>query len=265
MNAKEEGNAGEKPATAARGRQLRKWVIGAIGTVLLAAVVAFVSGLGSKAAEGIGDSEEAPISYSVEEQPTACFSGTFLPRNTAKDVLAQPADPSLELMEMDPASAAVDRDMVQVAIQGESERKVTLTGIEFHVEDLPPPEGAAFSFPCGSPTVGRVLEVDLDTIPPKITASSAEVGGAVGTYRGRPLSRPIQFPWTVSLTDPLLLHIIATTDRCHCAWTAEIPWVSGSKRGVIPVDNGGEGFRLVNSEDVDNYGVGSGGAWANTG
>jgi hypothetical protein len=263
MNGQAEGNSEAKPA--ARGQRVRKWVAGGIGTIALAAAVAFASGLGDRAAESVGNSEDAPISFSLEEISPSCFSGTFLPEETAEEVLAQPADPAVELMKLDPAAAAAGRDMVQVAIQGESERKVTLTGIEFIVESSSPPKGAAFYFPCGDATVGRVLEVDLDTVPPQITASSAEVGGSLGTYEGRPLSRPIRFPWTVSLTDPLLLHIVATTDRCYCAWTAEIAWVSGSKRGVIPVDNEGEGFRVIDSEEVDSYGVGPGGSWAGTG
>ncbi|HEX6152642.1 MAG TPA: hypothetical protein VFZ19_03880 [Solirubrobacterales bacterium] len=171
----------------------------------------------------------------------------------------------MELMKLDPAAAAAGRGMVQVAIQGESERKVTLTGIEFQVERSPPPEGAVFDFPCGGSTVGRIIEVDLDPIPPQITASSAEVDGSLGTIRGRPLSRPIRFPWTVSLTDPLLLYVIAASDRCYCAWTAEIPWVSGSQRGVISVADEGDGFQVIAADDVDSYGIGSGGRWAPTG
>ena len=267
MSEREESSDEGKPAASApsNGRQLRKWVVGGIGTVALAGAVAFAGGLGNRAAESVGNSEDAPIGYSVEEQSPNCFSGTFLPEDAAEEVLAQPADPAVELMKLDPAAAAAGRDMVQVAIQGESEREVTLTGIEFRVESSPPPEGSAFYFPCGDALVGRALVVDLDTVPPQITASSAEVGETLGTYQGRPISRPIRFPWTVSLTDPLLLHIIGTTDRCHCTWTAEIPWVSGSKRGVISVDNEGEGFRVISPSDADSYGAGPSGRWVRAG
>ncbi|HEX7279755.1 MAG TPA: hypothetical protein VF255_09050 [Solirubrobacterales bacterium] len=252
-------------ATPSQSRKLRKWAAGGIGAVVLAGAVAFASGLGNRAAESVGKSESAPISYSVEELSPACFSAVFLPEDAAQEVLGDPADPAVELMKLDPAAAAAGAGMVQVAVQGESERKVTLTGIEFDVEKAPLPDGAVFDFPCGDATVGRVIAVDLDAVPPQITASSAEVGGSLGTFEGRPLSRPIRFPWTVSLTDPLLLRVIATTDRCYCTWTAEIPWVSGSKRGVISVDDKGEGFRVINPEDVDSYGVGSGGKWVGSG
>jgi glycosyltransferase involved in cell wall biosynthesis len=43
---------------------------------------------------------------------------------------------------------------------------------------------------------------------------------------GSPTS-PITFPWTVSLTDPLLLYVVAIAEFCACKWSAEIPWVSG--------------------------------------
>ena len=88
----------------------------------------------------------------------------------------------------------------------------------------------------------------------------------VGSYPdGRSLSQPIRFPWTVSMTDPLLLEIIANTKHCYCTWTAEISWVSGSKRGVIPVDNDGEGYTVVSSEGLKSYGVGPSGNWASSG
>lgn len=263
MSDPRERRVSNRPAAAAPSRtwRLRKWIGGAVGAVVLAAVVAFASGLGNKAAEGVGNSDGAPISYSVEEQSNRCLGGTFLPNAAAQEVLEEGPIEGPELITKDPAAAAVGRDMVQVAIQGESERKVTLTGIEFRVERAPSPRGSAFSFPCGGPTVGRALEVDLDANPPAVTASSAEVGGMVGFYNGKPLSAPIHFPWTVSLTDPLLLEIFGTTDRCYCTWTAEIPWVSGAKQGIIAVENHGEGFRVIGRDGLNSYGVGPGGKW----
>ncbi len=69
--------------------------------------------------------------------------------------------------------------------------------------------------------------------------------------RGQPT--PIRFPWTVSLTDPLLLFVVAETKSCYCEWSAHIPWVSGSQRGTILVDERGGGFRVVGEGGFDQY------------
>ncbi|HMI80899.1 MAG TPA: hypothetical protein VK480_03840, partial [Solirubrobacterales bacterium] len=79
-----------------------------------------------------------------------------------------------------------------------------------------------------------------------------------GGLAGSP-TPPIAFPWTVSLTDPLLLYVVASADSCYCIWRAEIPWVSGSERGTIKIDNGGEGFAVVGAEGVPHYTLGAGG------
>ncbi|MGN6217565.1 MAG: hypothetical protein ACTHN7_11520 [Solirubrobacterales bacterium] len=226
-----------------------------IGTILLAAVVAFASGLGTKAAEDVGKEEKPAISYSVATMATDCVAGTFLPVKAAEKVLQQKPPVDWRVIEDQAGAVPVGRDPVEVDIQGESERKVTLTGIAFHVHRLPRPSGTVFYDPCGGPTVGRSLEVNLETRPPRILNSSAEADGMPTTKPYPRLHmRPIRFPWTVSLTDPLLLEIVADTKRCYCSWSAEIPWVSGAMRGVIHVDDGGKGFTVADGTGLHAFG-----------
>jgi hypothetical protein len=146
-------------------------------------------------------------------------------------------------------------DVVEVSVQGESARKITLTGIDFEVSHRERPVGAIFREPCGGPIVGRALEVDLDASPPRIVESSAETNGLLGsrTASGRPLTRQIRFPWTVSLTDPLLLYVIGTTKACYCEWRAEIPWASGSERGSIQIDDQGQAYRVASGDGLRSY------------
>lgn len=247
---------------ASRRQKLGKWALGVIGTVALAAIVAFSSGLGTKAAEEVGSSEGSPISASVEEESTECAGGIYVPGEAAQQVLRKPPPVEWASIEEVPGAARVGQDLVRVAIQGESERKVTLTGIRFHVKRETRPDGAVFGNPCGGPLIGRALVADLDATPPEIIASNAEVDASVSFSReGRsPTSKPIRFPWTVSVTDPLLLEIVATTEHCYCTWTAEIPWVSGSKQGVIPIDADGSGFAVADGEGLDSY-TNSSGSW----
>lgn len=226
-----------------------------IGAITLAMVTAFATGIGTKLADLVTASESRLLSYSASSVGQGCMGGTFLPQNPMNEVLRGRPPADWSVIERQPDAAAVDRDSVEVSIQGESTRKVILTGIEFHVTRRARPPGAIFNEPCGGPIVGRAVEVNLDLTPPRVVDSNADERGLLGsrTATGKRLNPPIRFPWTVSLTDPLLLYVVAMTRSCYCVWSAEIPWVSGSERGTILIDNEGEGYRVTDSDGLAAY------------
>ncbi len=239
-------------------RRRRRWLIGVIGSVILAGATAFVTGLGSKVADNVASSSPPLVSSYASEERAGCGPSVFLPLRSVRSALAEPpSDESLLHMQSLPGFAFADQGRVNVSIQGETERPVTLTNIYFHVNRRPRPEGALFYDPCGGPTMGRLIVFDLDREPPRVVESNALSHvplGSVGAD-GRPLTKPIRFPWTVSLTDPLLLALIGTVKSgCYCTWTAEIPWVSGGQHGKIEVDNGGAGYSVVSSHGLRSYG-----------
>ena len=57
----------------------------------------------------------------------------------------------------------------------------------------------------------------------------------------------------MSITDPLLLQIVAASRRCLCTWRARVTWRSGAKSGRIEVDNGGKGYTVVGDSGVAHY------------
>jgi hypothetical protein len=107
--------------------------------------------------------------------------------------------------------------------------------------------------------MGRGLAVDVEANPPRVTGSSEDPRGEIGSG-GSPGSEtaPITFPWTVSLGDPLLLSVVASATSCYCVWSAEIPWVSGAKRGTIKIDNEGHGYKVVGIDKLIGYTAGNG-------
>jgi hypothetical protein len=121
-------------------------------------------------------------------------------------------------------------------------------------------DGALFSAPCGGGINARGLVVDVEENPPEVVSSSDELEGSIesGGMSGSSTS-PIDFPWTVSLTDPLLLYVVARAEFCDCTWAAEIPWVSGSQSGTIEIDDHGEPFRVIGEEALDGYTIGEDG------
>ncbi|HEX7278351.1 MAG TPA: hypothetical protein VF255_01900 [Solirubrobacterales bacterium] len=239
----------------------RKKVLAAAGAVVLAGLTAAATGLGQKAVDAVtaGDSGP-PISYSIEEQGAECGSTTYLPSAKIESALKLGPPTDWEAFQHQPGASFADDDVVQVAIQGESARTVTLTGIRFDVEREKREEGALFSAPCGGGINARGLVVDVEANPAKVTSSSEELEGSIesGGTPDSPIS-PITFPWTVSLTDPLLLYVVAKADFCDCTWSAEIPWVSGSQNGTIEIDDHGEPFRVVGDEAIDGYSIGEDG------
>lgn len=235
-----------------------RW-IGTVATGVLVALLAGVAtGLGEKAVEAIPSDGPELISFGVEELAGGeCGGMSYQPASMAAQTLEEaPPYEADEWTAFHARSGSVPaaESLVQVSIQGESRRTITLTDIRFDVSRNRRELGSTFSAACGDPLTGRGVTVDLETHPPKVVASSENLEGFIESG-GEPGSRtsPIVFPWTVSLTEPLLLYVVATATRCDCRWTAEIPWVSGSEKGVIQIDDEGQPFHLVGTDGLPAY------------
>jgi hypothetical protein len=242
----------------------RKWLIGVATAVLVGGLTAIAAGLGEKIVDAIPTEDPALLSYGVEEQGTECGVATYLPGAKAAATIKGTPPFSLEEWERfrhQPEAAFAGSDLVQVSIQGESARTVTLTGIEFEVVRRKRKDGATFSAACGDALRGRGLAVDLEANPPRIVSSNETLEGIITASPSENVdTAPISFPWTVSLTDPLLLYVLTTARSCDCTWTAQVPWVSGSEKGTIRIDNGGVDFRVVGGEGLSSYST-TGKAW----
>lgn len=258
------GEDGEASPSGSLWTRRRRWLAATVGSLIIALATAFATGIGSRLAHGVGSGSSSLVSSYASEERAGCGPLVFLPEKSVKVALAKPpSEESWPEMQLLPGFAFADTGRVNVSIQGETSRPITLMGIYFHVTRRPRPKGALFSDPCGGPTEGRAIVFDVDHEPPSIVESNVLPHVPLGSAEGddRPLTKPIRFPWKVSLTDPLLLALIATTkSRCYCTWTAEIPWVSGGHHGTIEIDNGGEGFHVVSSRGLRFYSPGVEGA-----
>jgi hypothetical protein len=228
--------------------------VAAVSALITALAVAFSEAVGSGLGTAFLDlfrSEPPPVTASAGEQVHECGTALFVGDPRAQRVLASPVPRELDwtAFRRQHGAAVAGSSVVEVSIQGETARKITLTGVDFEVERRARPPGAVFSNPCGDALQGRSLVVDLDRTPPAVVASTQDPEGIAGV----PDSRPIRFPWTVSVTDPLLLYIVARTKRCDCTWRATVPWRSGGKSGTIAIDNAGRGYTVVGSDRVPYY------------
>jgi hypothetical protein len=238
----------------AQGKPKKKggWIVTGAAAAVLAVLTGFAGGFGTKLADVVSSGNPKLLSHSVEALESRCFGGEFIPQSAVKKVLEE-GPGNWEAVEGQPGAAPITQDIVQVSIQGESARKITLTGIKVHASRHSRPAGASFAEACGGPIEGRALEVDLDADPPRVVDSTATTDGLLGVRGpgGERIFGQIRFPWSVSLTDPLLLYLVARTQSCHCEWSAEIPWVSGGERGAIVID---EGHAVTYSAGLPHYG-----------
>jgi hypothetical protein len=249
----------ERPDNAGPTSPRRAWKFaGVLGTALLVAMVTAIgTGLGSGVLDlfGGGEEEKDPISSSATEQISECGTHLFFREEQASGLVSgaipTPSPiPDWEAFRRSNGGRVADESVVQVSIQGESSRTVTLTGIDFKVERRPRPAGAIFLQPCGDAIHGRYVVADLDRQPVAVSGTADDPDAELDpvdpvTGAANSSFKPISFPWTVSVTDPLLLQIVASTKRCSCTWRAEIPWSSGERTGVIAIDNGGSGYTVV--------------------
>lgn len=250
--------ADDPPERQARSRRRRLWTIAgtAASALAVAALTAVGSGLGSAVVDWV-DGDEALVSASSQRQVLECGTPVFLREPLAGDLAAgtTAAPEHWPTFAAQTGAAVAGNDVVEVSIQGESSRTITLTGIDVEAERAVRPDGAVFTNPCGDATRGRAVRFDLDRSPPRIVASVADEEGVLPLtdIPGQRSPEALELPWTVSVTDPLLLKIVATTRTCLCTWRASITWRSGGESGSIDVDNDGEGYVLAGARGLPRY------------
>jgi hypothetical protein len=238
-------------------RRRRSWYA-ALGAAAGAVALAVIQGIAPWSAEHVRhlvsgpDRPAALISYSVSRLDEDPCNGAraFVPDPAAHAVLAEGVPARWSDLFKHRGAAFVGGSMVEVSIQGESERAITLTGVHFKVRHLGKrPPGVSFGSQCGGGALGRFVVANIDAPHPRLVQS-------VSVFRdSRQIARlrQIRFPWTVSVTDPLLLYVGTVTQRCFCEWRARIPWVSGSRRGVIAIGRPGHGYRVTGYADLPSY------------
>jgi hypothetical protein len=241
------------------GKSSRKRALAVGGTIATAAVVAFSEAVGGGLGSAVLDlfrSDPPLVTSSASEEVYECGTQLFVEDPQASRIASAPvADTEWTAFKRTNRAVVADRSTVEISIQGESERTITLTGVDIEVDRRPRPAGAVFSNPCGDAIRGRALKVDLDRRPPVVVASVDDPEGIVDAVdeNGQSPYRPMRFPYTVSLTDPLLLRIVAETERCLCTWRAAIRWRSGGESGRLQIDADGRGYTVAGLDGAPSF------------
>lgn len=140
---------------------------------------------------------------------------------------------------------------VNIVVQGSSQLAVVLTGLDVEVLRRRPPPRGIWIGPSGSSGLDRRLfTINLDAPRPAARFVDNPV-----TPRSEP---SIDFPYSVSDTDPEVFVLIASSRRCDCLWRARLRWSSGGRSGAIRIDENGKPFRTVSTRQAVDYGVRNG-------
>lgn len=228
---------------------MRNTLVGIVAGVAIAVLAAWITPLpGYVKSHWLSSRNKSatpsPVTVAVREDSYAC-DGAWMVR---KPLSVLPKTPTAEDADWAPwvkAAGAADADFthVTVTIQGRTGRVVYLTGIHFNVKRNPPIRGAMIGPGCGGPVTGRFIEVNLDQQPPRITNSSSDPKATVSASGYKPL----QFPYSISDTDGLVLVIEGDARNYDDVWSADIEWSSQGVNGTTRIDDHGMPFQTSSS------------------
>ena len=252
-----------EPDQSSRGARLgafvraRKWLVG----IVLAGIAAAVTGLvASGITSGVHrvsrkfEKTPPPVSLVRIQRPAKLGSAHYVFTRPI-DSIPFPKTGDLRYIAAWDAWAHnhggldADRSVVRVLVEGNSDVPVVLTGVTVDVTRRAAPPKGTYLVPFGGGPLGvRYFAVNLDSDPPVVRSVKAE-------FAHQPA---IDFPYTVSQTDPEPLNIAASTANCDCSWRALLHWVYRGKSHVTVIDDHGRPFRTVSGSRSTMYIVSDG-------
>ena len=228
------------------GTRARKWLIGIVVAAVAAVITSYVTGgitAGVDRVRGSFEEEPAPLGVTVTHSAKR-GSGHWIVPGTLASVKALPR-PQGDLGDLavwdawarEHGGLDAFSTTAEVVVEGATSSPVVLTGLTVDVVERAPPPRAVHVAPSGGgPVAVRHFQVDLDKSPPKVSSLPAEFDP----------SPAIDFPYTVSQSDPEVMYIVAyARAKCDCTWRANLEWVYQGKKGTTVIDDAGQPFHTV--------------------
>ncbi|MFJ9695880.1 helix-turn-helix domain-containing protein [Kitasatospora sp. NPDC101183] len=133
-----------------------------------------------------------------------------------------------------------DEQLVALTAQGTGADTVVLNALNVRIVSKSAPlawNDYAMGNGCGGGVESKAFDVDLDRGSPTATASHGQ--------------RP--FPYKVSESDPEVFYVTAHTKAHDVRWELSIDWSSGTRHGVLRVDDSGTSFRTSSATGRPGY------------
>ncbi|MFI6039651.1 helix-turn-helix domain-containing protein [Streptomyces sp. NPDC051315] len=145
---------------------------------------------------------------------------------------------------------------LELTVQGTGDETVVVEGLTVRTVDKRSPlawNDYAMGYPgvgCGGGVPKRYFTVALDAARPALV----------------PEAGSDDFPFKVRESDPEVYYVSADASAYDVRWVLELSWSSGSRRGTLTVDDGGEPFRTSGNNGRPAYEFPLGGAgWRRAG
>ncbi|MFF7727790.1 helix-turn-helix domain-containing protein [Streptomyces sp. NPDC008001] len=197
---------------------------------------------GSEGGKGNG-SEGSGVPLTAHVRPYAYESPCsqhYLVNRQPGAVPVPPTEPDAPGWVSEVGAVAAGEQFVKITLQGTGKETVVLEGLHVRVQDSKAPlawNEYLTGVGCGGDVSTRSFGVDLDAAQPAVTPGGGQRA----------------FPYKVSEADPEVFYVKAGAKRHDVTWHLEVEWSSGSRRGVLRIDDRGRPFRTSGAGDRPSY------------
>ncbi|MGW6745414.1 hypothetical protein ACWGDX_32530 [Streptomyces sp. NPDC055025] len=151
------------------------------------------------------------------------------------DPFGDQMDSVLEKSKNSTGSQVPTGNRVDVTIEGKKEQVVILEGLKPNiVKKSTLGDLATVGDQCGGGFPARFFKTDLDAPRPKFEIADVDDEGNL-------ISKPIDFPYRVSSSEPEKFVLMGQTEGV-VEWTATLYWVADGKAGNVEIDDDGKPF-----------------------
>ncbi|MFJ8056648.1 helix-turn-helix domain-containing protein [Streptomyces sp. NPDC096142] len=202
---------------------------------------------GEGGSEGGGQDPSAAVPLTVTTRPYAWespCSQTYLVDEDAAKVPPPPTEQDAPSWVSALGAVSADSQYLELTVQGTGEDTVVLQSLNVRVVGSGAPlarNAYAMGYVgvgCGGGVPTHSFDVGLDATRPVATPKAGQTG----------------LPYKVSESDPEVLYVTAAAASHDVRWYLELAWSSGTRHGVLRIDDQGKPFRTSGMNGRPRYG-----------
>lgn len=187
-----------------------------------------------RAESGGGASDTAPLTVATSAYTwdSPC-DGRYLINRPPAEVAPPPTEEAATAWVAAHGAVSSGKQEVTLTVQGTGKQTVVVESLTVHTITKRTPlawNDYAMAYPgvgCGGKVPTRSFTVALDSVRPAVQPEAGQQ----------------DFPFKVSESDPEVFHVTAEASAYDVSWSLSLAWSSGSRHGVLQVDNHGRLFR----------------------
>ncbi|MFF7130581.1 helix-turn-helix domain-containing protein [Streptomyces sp. NPDC008240] len=186
----------------------------------------------AESAGGASDAAPLTVATSAYTWDSPC-DGRYLINRPPAEVAPPPTEDAATAWVAAHGAVSSGKQEVTLTVQGTGKQTVVVESLTVHTITKRTPlawNDYAMAYPgvgCGGKVPTRSFTVALDSVRPAVQPESGQQ----------------DFPFKVSESDPEVFHVTAEASAYDVSWSLSLAWSSGSRHGVLQVDNHGRLFR----------------------